>query len=523
MKKATVIGGLVIGIGVLVAAGYLFVRRRDAAPGGPADQRRRRHRVPRRGRAAAPVSVSSVRAQQREVDVVLEATGTVTALNSVDVRPQISSTITKVHIREGQFVKQGQLLFTLDARNDEVNRDQGEGAAREGHGVARRCAAPARAQPDLFAQNFISQGAVDTNQTLVEAQQAVVASDRAAIEAAQVGLSYTRIVAPSAGRAGAINVFAGSSVQPAGAVLVTITQLDPIAVGFNLPQRNLGDALQTLRGGGGKVSAVLPEGRGTLTGRLRFVDNAVDAGSGTVRVKAEFPNADEKLWPGAFVNVRLAVQTLKDAVVLPQAAIITAPRGRIVYVVDASNKASPRPVEIVYPFGEEAVVSGVQGRRAGRRRRPAEPAPRLDRRSSGRRPKAADARGVARGAASARFGARRAGDRGRAGQRSGGRRSAARDVVGSHAMNLSELFIRRPVLTVLLNAAIVVAGVIAYNRIPIAALPSYNTPVINVSAQLPGASPETMATSVALQLEKQFSTIPGLNVISSTNTLGARR
>jgi HAE1 family hydrophobic/amphiphilic exporter-1 len=88
-------------------------------------------------------------------------------------------------------------------------------------------------------------------------------------------------------------------------------------------------------------------------------------------------------------------------------------------------------------------------------------------------------------------------------------------------MNLSELFIRRPVLTVLLNAAIVVAGVIAYNRIPIAALPSYNTPVINVSAQLPGASPETMATSVALQLEKQFSTIPGLNVISSTNTLGA--
>jgi|KBSMisStaDraftv2_1062788.scaffolds.fasta_scaffold116815_2 RND family efflux transporter MFP subunit len=358
MKKATVIG-LVIGIGVLVGAGYLFVRSRDAAPGGPATSAAAASGAAS-GAGGAPVSVSSVRAQQREVDVVLEATGTVTALNSVDVRPQVSSTIMKVHIREGQFVKQGQLLFTLDARNDEVNLTKAKAQlAKDMASLADAQRQLARSR-DLFAQNFISQGAVDTNQTLVEAQQAVVASDRAAIEAAQVGLSYTRIVAPSAGRAGAINVFAGSSVQPTGAVLVTITQLDPIAVGFNLPQRNLGDALQTLRGGGGKVSAVLPEGRGTLTGRLRFVDNAVDAGSGTVRVKAEFPNADEKLWPGAFVNVRLAVQTLKDAVVLPQAAIITAPRGRIVYVVDVSNKASPRPVEIVYPFGEEAVVSGVK-------------------------------------------------------------------------------------------------------------------------------------------------------------------
>ncbi len=461
-----------------------------------------------------------MRAQQREVDIVLEATGTVTALNSVDVRPQISSTITKVHIREGQFVKQGQLLFTLDARNDEVNVTKAKAQlAKDMASLADAQRQLARSR-DLFAQNFISQGAVDTNQTLVEAQQAVVASDRAAIEAAQVGLSYTRIVAPSAGRAGAINVFAGSSVQPAGAVLVTITQLDPIAVGFNLPQRNLGDALQTLRGGGGKVSAVLPEGRGTLTGRLQFVDNAVDAGSGTVRVKAEFPNSDEKLWPGAFVNVRLAVQTLE---------------GRGGAAAGRDHHRAARPDRLCRRCRQQgrrrdrsrssirsarrrssaacAPASGSSST-AGRTCGPARPS------SSGRRPRAAGARGVA-AALRRRLRPRRAGDRRRAGQRPGGRRGAAGDVVGSHAMNLSELFIRRPVLTVLLNAAIVVAGVIAYNRIPIAALPSYNTPVINVSAQLPGASPETMATSVALQLEKQFSTIPGLNVISSTNTLGA--
>ncbi len=310
------------------------------------------------------VSVTTVRAVQRDVDVVLEATGTVTALNSVDIRPQVSSVITKVHIREGQFVKAGELLFTLDARTDEVN------LAKARAQMAKDMAALADAQRqlqrsrDLLAQNFISQGAVDTNQTLVEAQQAVVAADRAAIEAAQVGLSYNRITAPAAGRAGAINVFAGSTVQPGGAALVTITQLDPIAVSFSLPQRNLGAALQTMRAGGGKVIAVLPEGRGSITGKLQFVDNVVDANSGTVRVKAQFGNNDEALWPGSFVGVRLAVQTLKDAVVVPQAAVIQGPRGSVLYTVDAENKAVSKPVEVLYASGPDAVASGV---RAGER------------------------------------------------------------------------------------------------------------------------------------------------------------
>ena len=357
MKKAMVVGLVAVGIVAALAAGLGVLRGREAS-GATADSA---PGVARAGSGASgAVSVTTVRAQRRDVDIVLEATGTVTALNSVDVRPQISSTIVKVHIREGQFVKQGQLLFTLDARADEVN------LAKARAQLAKDMASLADAQRqlarsrELFAQNFISQNAVDTNQTLVDAQQAVIASDRAAIEAAQVALSYTRILAPGAGRAGAINVFAGSLVQPTSAPLVTITQLDPIAVGFSLPQRNLGDALETLRSGGGKVYADLPERRGSLVGHLSFVDNAVDAGSGTVRVKAEFDNPNERLWPGAFVTVRLAAQTLKDAVVIPQAAIITAPGGRIVYVVDAANKVAPRPVEIVYPFGEDAAVKGLQ-------------------------------------------------------------------------------------------------------------------------------------------------------------------
>ena len=308
----------------------------------------------------APVNVTSVRAQRRDVDVMLEATGTVTALNSVDIRSQVSSVIRQVDIREGQFVKAGQLLFSLDSRNDELGLTK----ARAQLATNQAMLADARRQlarsQELLAQNFISQGAVDTGQTLVETQQSAVAASRSAIDAAQVALSYNRITAPAAGRAGAINVFAGTTVQPGGVALVTITQLDPIGVAFNVPQRNLADALRTLRAGGGAVTAVLPENRGSATGKLRFVDNVVDPNSGTVRVKAEFGNRDELLWPGGFVTIRLAVRTLKDATVLPQAAVIQGPRGNIVYIIDAQNKAQPRPVEVVYGSGLDAVVSGVQ-------------------------------------------------------------------------------------------------------------------------------------------------------------------
>lgn len=357
MKKTSI--GL-LGVFVVAAAAGGYALMRDKAAASPAALAGPAPASAASGSGGPPVSVTTVVVQKRDVDVMLDATGVVAALNSVDIRPQVASVITRVHIKEGQFVTAGQPLFTLDARNDEVNVTKAKAQlAKDLAALADADRQLARSK-DLFAQNFISQGAVDTTQTVVESQRAVVASDRAAIEAAQVGLSYNRIVAPSAGRAGAINVYAGSTVQPGGAALVTITQLDPIAIAFSLPQRNLGDALATLRSGGGKVTAVLPEGAGLVTGRLQFVDNVVDASSGTVRVKAEFLNRDERLWPGAFVTVQLAVQTLKGASLIPQAAVIDSPRGKIVYVVDAAGKASPRPVQVVYASGEEAAVAGVR-------------------------------------------------------------------------------------------------------------------------------------------------------------------
>jgi RND family efflux transporter MFP subunit len=354
-RVALVVGG---GLLVAAAAGAWWIWRgappRDTtAAAGVA--------TPASGAGGGAISVGVVRAERRDVPVLLEATGTVTAINSVDVKPQVASVITRVHIREGQFVKAGEPLFTLGARGDEANLGKAQAQLQKDLAALADAQRQLVRSKELFAQNFISQGAVDTNRSLVEGQQAAVAADRAAIDAARVAVSYSRIVAPGAGRAGQIQAVAGSYAQPSGAPLVTITQLDPIAVAFSLPQRNLSDALAALRDGGGRVQAVLPEGRGTLTGRLQFVDNAVDPSSGTVRVKAVFDNRDQQLWPGAFVNVRMTAQTLKGAVVVPQAAIVQSPRAKVVFVVEADNKVGVRPVEVVYASGNDAVVTGLTG------------------------------------------------------------------------------------------------------------------------------------------------------------------
>jgi RND family efflux transporter MFP subunit len=309
--------------------------------------------------SAPPVGVTTVRAVKRDVPVLINATGAVTPLSSVDIRPQVTSVVTQVHVKEGQFVRAGELLFTLDSRADEANVAKAKAQlAKDEAGLADAKRQLTRSR-ELLGQNFVSQGAVDANVALYDAAVALVNSDRAAIDAARVPLSYARIASPSAGRLGAINVYPGSGVQANQTTLVTLTQLDPIAVSFSLPQRNLADALAALKDGGAPVIAVRPEGGGTQAGKLKFVDNAVDAASGTVKVKAVFPNPDNKLWPGAYVNVAMTASVLKDAVVVPQAAVIQSARGTFVYAVQ-DGRAAPRPVQVLYAQGDDAAVSGVK-------------------------------------------------------------------------------------------------------------------------------------------------------------------
>ena len=309
--------------------------------------------------AGPAITISTVRALKRDMRVLLEAAGTVTPLTSVDVRSQVTNIVSKVHIKDGQFVKAGELLFTLDARTDEANVAKAQAQLVKDQATLADAQRQWTRAQQLLAQKFISQGALDTNQAQVESQLAVIAADQAAIDGARVALSYARITAPNAGRAGSVAVSPGNAVQANVTPLVTITQLDPIAVAFSIPQRNLGDALAALKDGGAEVTATLGEQAERFTGRLKFVDNVVDASSGSVKVKAVFDNRAGKLWPGAFVQVSQTVSTLKDVVVVPLASIIQSQRGTIVYVVQA-GKAIIKPVKVLYAQADDAAVSGVE-------------------------------------------------------------------------------------------------------------------------------------------------------------------
>ena len=318
------------------------------------------------GAASAPkaapggsISVITQSAQKRDFDVNLQSIGTVIPVATVDIKAQTTSIVTAVHVQEGQSVKKDSLLFTLDARPDESN------VAKLRAQMAKDEAALADAQrqfaraKDLVAKGFVSQGASDTNQAQVDGLVATVASDKAAVDAAKLSLSYTRVLAPASGRLGAINLAPGTAVQANVTTLVTLTQLDPVNVAFSLPQRNLQGLLAGLKAGGAPVSAKLPEDKGTLMGKLQFVDNAVDGATGTVKVKARFDNKGAALWPGAYVNVSLKAETIKNAVVIPTVAIIQTARGAIVYINDG-GKAVSRPVVVVAQEGEESVVTGVK-------------------------------------------------------------------------------------------------------------------------------------------------------------------
>lgn len=297
-----------------------------------------------------------------DVPVRLEANGYVSSLNSVDVRPQVSNVVAKVHIKEGQFVRAGDILFSLDDRADRVNLEKAEAQyAKDQASLADLERQLARSR-ELLGKGFIAQSAVDTVQTQVEAARAALAADKAAVEAARVALGYDTIRAASSGRAGAVSVFAGSLVQPTPTAppMVTIAQLDPIAVTFTLPETELSALLAAQKAGGVKVYAALQGAEPALEGTLSFIDNAVDPQNGTIKVKAVFPNAQQRLWPGQYVTVNTVVRELKDAVVIPQAAIITGIDSKSVYVVGTGKSAQPRRVQLLYAFGSQAAVAGVQ-------------------------------------------------------------------------------------------------------------------------------------------------------------------
>lgn len=308
--------------------------------------------------AGAPALVTVAAALKQTVPVTVQVNGSVVSLNSVDLRPQVTNTVSEVHVKEGQFVKAGQLLFTLDQRPDQANLAKARAQQQKDEATMADLERQYKRSQELVAQNFIAKSAVDSTLSQLEAQRAAVAADRAAVQLAQVALGYSTLRAPIAGRIGAVNVYPGTLVQPAG-TLVTITQLDPIAVSFPVPEGQLQDLLAAARLKT-RVEAVVKGRREPLAGALSFVDNTVDPLIGTVRAKAVFDNADQSLWPGQFVETRVIVRTLPDATVVPAAAIMMLAEGSALYVVNADQTATRRNVKIVYTFGTQVAVSGVE-------------------------------------------------------------------------------------------------------------------------------------------------------------------
>jgi RND family efflux transporter MFP subunit len=316
-------------------------------------------------KAAGPVVVVSALAETRDMPVRLTANGTVTALQSVDVRSQVTSIVKEVHIREGQSVRRGELLFTLESGTEAANLKKAEAQVEKDQSDFATAQRNLERQRELFRQKFISQAALDTVQNQVDTLTGQIAIDRAAVEATRVALGYTQIRAPFAGRTGIINVRPGSLVQPgsnsssaSSPALLTITQVDPITVAFTLPEKELPGLQRALAAG--PVSAVAaPPAGGSFTGKIVFVDNAVDTATGTIRVKAEFANPQSHLWPGMFVNVQVSPRTIDKATVVPTQSVQTGPEGRFVYVVGADGKVQQRSVKLAYVDEGLSVVEGV--------------------------------------------------------------------------------------------------------------------------------------------------------------------
>jgi multidrug efflux system membrane fusion protein len=271
-----------------------------------------------------------------DIDVKLNALGTVTPLATVTVRPQVSGQILRFNFTEGQMVKAGDLLAEIDPRTFRAEYDQAKGQLERDKATLANAQVDLKRQQDLFKANATSQQALATQQALVRSTAATVKSDQAVVESAAINLGYTRVTSPVAGRVGLRQVDIGNLVQ-AGQTngIVVVTQLSPMSVMFSLPEDNISDVMT--RVGEGATLSVEAYDRGQsvklATGTLATVDNVIDPTTGTVKLRALFDNADGKLFPNQFVNVRLLVNTLKGQTVVPASAIERGAQGAFVYVV----------------------------------------------------------------------------------------------------------------------------------------------------------------------------------------------
>lgn len=336
-----------------VAGALYYVYGTDSAP-----QQRRARFAGNEG----PVPVLVAQAVHADVPVYLNAVGTSRALNTVTVRPQVNGKLLQVNFKEGQDVKKGDILARIDPTTYQATLDQAVAKKAQNQALLGNARSDLERYERLAATNAINKQQADTQRALVAQYAAQVQSDDAAIESAQATLGYTNIVAPLDGRTGIRQVDEGNIVNASDTTgIVTITQIRPIAVLFNLPQQDLPQVITAFAKGPLAADAMRSDTNEIIDrGTLVVVDNQVDSSTGTVKLKAEFPNTNLQLWPGQFVNVRLLVNTLSQATMIPTGAVQRGPTGTYVYVLKDDGTVAMRPIKVQKQDETQTVVaSGV--------------------------------------------------------------------------------------------------------------------------------------------------------------------
>jgi len=310
-----------------------------------------------------PVSVTAAVAAKKDVPIVLTAIGTVQAYNTVSIKALVGGQIMRVHVQEGQDVRKGDLLFTIDPRPFQAALDMAKALVVRDKAQFASADAQARRFSDLVKKDYVTQQQADDAAAGSGSLAATVAADEAAVENARLNLAYCSVRAPIDGRLGNLLVREGNLVKANDTPsLATLNQITPIYAAFSVPEERLVELRRDADETPLAVTASLPARPGVgIAGRLTFVDNAVDSATGTILLKATFPNEDRALWPGQFVNLSLTLSTLKDAVVVPEQAVQQGQQGFYVYVVMADGTAQMHSVQVVQRLdGEAAIKDGVQ-------------------------------------------------------------------------------------------------------------------------------------------------------------------
>jgi membrane fusion protein, multidrug efflux system len=335
----------------------------------------RSHRVAEPPAAPQPVPVIAVKVRQHDVPIILTGLGTVTALNTATIRSQVTGLLISVNFQEGQSVKKGELLAQIDPRTYRAQLDQAQATVARDQANLRNAQLNLQRYTELAKTDAVARQQVDNQQAAVDQLNAQIKSDEAAVEYAKTQLSYTSLVAPFDGVAGISLLDVGNIIQPTtgsaatqsngtmqssgadGNALVIITQIQPISVIFTLAAENIPEIQAAMATGPLQAIAFSQDDKRQLdVGQLIALNNQADPGSGTVALKAVFPNQQRKLWPGTFVNVRLATSTVHDALTVPLDAIQQGPQGSFVFVVGENNRATVRQVSVRQTFAAEALV-----------------------------------------------------------------------------------------------------------------------------------------------------------------------